>query len=333
MKKLNLFITILICNLLFVITNVYAQTFPYGINYQAVARDANGNAKTNQSTGLRFTIRKTSSTGTVIWQEAQTANTNSMGQFNVTIGNGTKIAGSAATFSAIGWTSDVHYLEVEIQTGVTTYVSIGNQQLMSVPYALAIPLKVPTKTIYLSGNGTYTPPVGTLYIEVEMVGGGGAGARNADQIIAPTATTFGSLLCNPGQTYYSGTSNYGAGGTANIGIGFSGIAISGGKGAPYDGGSAAGGQGGSSAFGGNGAGGIDGGSNNNATNAQPNSGSGGGGNGSSTGAAGGGGAGGYIKATSTTLQANYSYNVGIGATSSSGGSGGSGVIIITEHYQ
>lgn len=114
-----------------------AQSIPQGFNYQAVARDANGNAKTNTTIGTRYTIRSGSLTGTVVWQETQAIITNAMGQFNHTIGMGTRIGGTALQFSGINWSSANHYLEVEIQIGAAPYASIGNQQLMSVPYALA----------------------------------------------------------------------------------------------------------------------------------------------------------------------------------------------------
>ncbi|MBC7865373.1 MAG: hypothetical protein IAF38_20525 [Bacteroidia bacterium] len=114
-----------------------AQTFPYGINYQAVARDANGNAKTNQAVNVRFSINKTTATGTLIWQETNaTATTNSMGQFNLVIGAGTTTGlGSAASFSAINWLADVHWLTVDIFNG-SVYVPVASQQFQSVPYAL-----------------------------------------------------------------------------------------------------------------------------------------------------------------------------------------------------
>ena len=68
--------------------NCNAQTFPYGINYQAVARDANGNANHNQQVPVQFTIYQHSSTGTMVYQERQVLTTNAMGQFNAVIGNG-----------------------------------------------------------------------------------------------------------------------------------------------------------------------------------------------------------------------------------------------------
>ena len=48
---------------------------------------------------------------------------------------------TVAAFKDVDWASDVHFLDVEIQIGASPFVSIGNQQFQSVPYALATPEK------------------------------------------------------------------------------------------------------------------------------------------------------------------------------------------------
>ena len=136
MKKIKSLAKALIIYCFLLTANTYAQTFPYGVNYQAVARDANGNAKANTSVGVRFTIAPTTATNTPTYIETQTATTNIMGQFNVTIGAGTYAGGTATTFSAIGWQGNNYNLKVEILNGAS-YVVIGSQPLMAVPYALS----------------------------------------------------------------------------------------------------------------------------------------------------------------------------------------------------
>lgn len=134
-----------------------AQTFPYGINYQGLARDANGNAQVNASVPLRFTIYKTSATGVIVWQETQaTITTNSMGQFNTVIGSGQPVNPfTAVSFSQINWSNDNYFLKVEIQTGITTFVQIGaTTQFQSVPYALAAPDPTPPGAIIAYGGTT-----------------------------------------------------------------------------------------------------------------------------------------------------------------------------------
>lgn len=165
----------------------FAQTFPYGINYQAVARDANGNAQTNAVVPLRFTVLKTSATGTIIWQETQASNSNAMGQFNAVIGSGVRQPSSTVTnFSDIQWTNDLYFLKVEIQTGITTFVSIGTQQFLSVPYALAAP--DPTPAGIIQAYGGITAPVGYLLCQGQAVSRTGVYAK----LFAAIGTAYGN---------------------------------------------------------------------------------------------------------------------------------------------
>jgi len=139
--KTNQFKTMAWAILVLVSTNIFSQNFPYGINYQGVARDANGNAETMQNVNLRFTITPSTSTTTIVYQETQTRPTNSMGQFNAVIGTGT----TAQTFSNIAWQGNSYAMIVEINPGAG-YVIIGTQTLQAVPYALTT-VKADTATI------------------------------------------------------------------------------------------------------------------------------------------------------------------------------------------
>ena len=128
MKKLLLFAAIL-----FVGFFTFAQA-PQKVNYQAVARTSSGNVIPNQNIAVRFTIHDGSGTGTVVYKETQAVTTNQFGLFTAAIGSGIPVSGSMLT---INWGSGDKYLQVEIDpTGGSTYVDIGNAQLLSVPYAL-----------------------------------------------------------------------------------------------------------------------------------------------------------------------------------------------------
>jgi len=127
--------TIVLCLILFSMVAL-AQT-PQGINYQAIARDASGNALTSQKVSLRFTIL----TGnTINYQETTSLTTNSFGLIAYVIGSGTVASG---TFASIPWTVGSKTLKVEMDpTGVATastvtYPISTSQALESVPYALA----------------------------------------------------------------------------------------------------------------------------------------------------------------------------------------------------
>jgi hypothetical protein len=111
----------------------FAQA-PQKINYQAVARTSTGAVIANQAISIRFTIHDNTSTGTVLYSETQSKTTNQFGLFTAAIGAGTTVSGSMLT---INWGSGNKYLQVEIDpTGSSSYVDMGNDQLLSVPYAL-----------------------------------------------------------------------------------------------------------------------------------------------------------------------------------------------------
>jgi hypothetical protein len=123
---------------LFVLTTLFMNTAfaqaPQSIPYQAVARDINGNLISGQVISLRFSLHDIVANGTVVYSETQSATTNSLGLFSVFIGMGTPISG---LFSSINWGVNAKFLQVEMDTsGGVTFVDMGTQQLMSVPYAL-----------------------------------------------------------------------------------------------------------------------------------------------------------------------------------------------------
>ncbi len=115
------------------IARVHAQA-PPAIPYQAIARNGSGTIVASAPVGLRFTIHDSSPTGTVLYSETHAPTTSDQGSFNVNIGQGTVVTG---TFAAINWGTNAKYLQVELDVaGGTSYVDMGTQQLMSVPFAL-----------------------------------------------------------------------------------------------------------------------------------------------------------------------------------------------------
>lgn len=106
---------------------------PDQMNYQAVARDATGNPLISQTISVRFSIRATSATGTIEYQERQTLTTNTFGLFSTAIGSGTI---SSGTWNAITWNASSHFLQVELDpAGGTAWLDMGTSQLLSVPYS------------------------------------------------------------------------------------------------------------------------------------------------------------------------------------------------------
>ncbi|MCB0795463.1 MAG: hypothetical protein KDB88_12060, partial [Flavobacteriales bacterium] len=107
---------------------------PYRTTYQAVVRDANGDALANTTVAFRLSIREGSNLGTIRYQERQTATTNDHGLATLSLGGGTVLSGA---MDDVQWQADLHYLQVEVDTsGGTNYVDLGADQLLSVPYSL-----------------------------------------------------------------------------------------------------------------------------------------------------------------------------------------------------
>jgi hypothetical protein len=121
--------SILLLSIMFgcLISNAQA---PQLIPYQAIARDNAGNPVINQNIGLRFSIHDQTITGTVVWQENQTVVSNTLGIIVTAIGGTTSL-------TTVDWGNGSKFLQVEMDiTGGTSYIDMGTQQMMSVPYAL-----------------------------------------------------------------------------------------------------------------------------------------------------------------------------------------------------
>ncbi len=128
----KIFITIIL--LLNLVTG-NCQVHPVGINYQAVARNAQGVEITSTNLGVRFSILLNDPNGTLEWQETHNVTTNNFGLFTAIIGQGDRIEGTAAQFDSIQWGNGTHYLKVEVNFG-TGYLEIGTTQMTAVPYAM-----------------------------------------------------------------------------------------------------------------------------------------------------------------------------------------------------
>lgn len=182
-------------------TYLFAQV-PQSMNYQAVARDINGNAIPNQQIGLRFTVRQGSGTGTIVYRETDAVTTNQFGSFTTAVGSGVPVSG---TFSAIDWSNGAKYLQVEMDiTGGTNYVDMGNSQLLSVPYAL------------YAGNGV-TGPTGPTGAPGSPGLNGLPGVNGDTGPTGPTGATGATGIGNTGPTGPTGDTGPGGGVTGATG--------------------------------------------------------------------------------------------------------------------
>lgn len=114
---------------------INAQLNMPGIPYQAVVRAVDGTAISNANVEVRFTLRDLDAlNGLVVYQEQHALTTNNQGLMYSTIGEGVVLNGN---FQTIDWSILPKFLQVEFrQNGLGEYLEMGNQQLMSVPYAM-----------------------------------------------------------------------------------------------------------------------------------------------------------------------------------------------------
>jgi hypothetical protein len=104
------------------------------MSYQAVLRDSGDNLVSGQVVGMQISILQTTSSGTAVYVETQTPNTNVNGLVTLEIGTGSVVSGD---FTAIDWSSDTYFVKTETDpTGGNSYTITGTSQLLSVPYAL-----------------------------------------------------------------------------------------------------------------------------------------------------------------------------------------------------
>ncbi len=119
--------------LLFLIANIAVAQAPQGIPYQAAARNSSGAVLASTAISVRFTIRDSIATGAIKYRETHSVTTTAQGMFSVNVGQGTVVTG---TFAGINWATNAKFLQVEMDpAGGSSYIELGTQQMMSVPYA------------------------------------------------------------------------------------------------------------------------------------------------------------------------------------------------------
>lgn len=141
------------------------------INYQGVARNANGQPIVNQNIGLLFEILQGSVSGSSVYTEAQPITTNSLGLFSTQIGK------PPANLGVVNWQNGPYFLKISMDaSGGSNYLPLGTQQLVSVPYALYAEksgnsISLPTATL----NGTtlrYNSSNSSWIIDTNLINNG-----------------------------------------------------------------------------------------------------------------------------------------------------------------
>ena len=146
--------------LLFMLSTAHAQA-PNAIPYQAAARNSSGAILASTNISVRFTIRDAVASGTILYRETHAVTTSVQGLFSVNVGQGTVVSGS---FTGINWGVNHKFMQVELDpAGGSSYIDMGTQQLLSVPYALFSGATRPTissvgDTMFFGGGVYYIIP-------------------------------------------------------------------------------------------------------------------------------------------------------------------------------
>ena len=114
------------------LTILQAQDSSYGIAYQAVARDADGDPLADTELAVRVTLKDGATT---VWQEEHASVlTNQFGNLALTIGSGVTSAGTSLT--DVDWSAAGLHFEIEVDAGTGTYASFGDVAVQAVPVAM-----------------------------------------------------------------------------------------------------------------------------------------------------------------------------------------------------
>jgi hypothetical protein len=121
--------------LILLFSTIVSTAFSQGINFQGVARSANGTIIASSNVGLRLSIISKNLDATPEYVETKTVMTNAQGIFSIVVGDATNTA-VIGSFKNIVWLDGPKFLKVEMDpAGGTNYLNMGATQLQYVPYS------------------------------------------------------------------------------------------------------------------------------------------------------------------------------------------------------
>ena len=123
-----------------------AQSVNNGIFFQAVARDNFSNPAKERKIYVQSSVIQTTTNGPSLLVEQFQVNTDGTGMFSISIGNGTRVGGTASGINAIDWSQGPFFLNLKIAITPAAgnvgwdytkeWVNIGTTSFGAVPYAL-----------------------------------------------------------------------------------------------------------------------------------------------------------------------------------------------------
>jgi len=146
-------VLILLCTIFLQFHGVtQAQNFTdKGFSFQAYARNDEGAALSSENITVRFTITNLANS-LAAYQETHAVITDPFGVFRASVGKGTPIG--ANPFDALRFGAADYALLVEVSPDGSTFTTISNQELLSVPYAKAADNGVPVGAILPYSSAT-----------------------------------------------------------------------------------------------------------------------------------------------------------------------------------
>lgn len=141
--KLTTFLLILVLS---VSTSQLIAQNTNGIFFQAVARDNFSNPAKDRKIYVQSSIIQTTPTGTKVLTEEHQANTDPSGVFNISLGNGVRVGGTATGLASIDWSKGPFYLNLKVAITpiggsiswdyTKEWVDMGTTSFGAVPFAL-----------------------------------------------------------------------------------------------------------------------------------------------------------------------------------------------------
>ena len=180
------FITVLI---LCITSNIFAQ----GINFQGVARSANGTIIAGSNISLRLSILSKSVEATPEFIETKTVVTNTQGIFSIVVGDATNNA-VIGSFKTINWANSPKFLKVEMDpSGGVNYINMGTTQLQYVPYSfysLGVAATNVNGVLPVEHGGTGVTSLSDLKTALKL--------NDTSSLLAPSMTMLErNLIANP----------------------------------------------------------------------------------------------------------------------------------------
>ncbi len=182
-----------------------------GINFQGVARSANGTIIASSNISLRLSIISKNVDATPEYVETKTVVTNAQGIFTVVVGDATN-ATVVGSFKTINWAESPKFLKVEMDPSAgTNYINMGATQLQYVPYAyysLGVAADNVTGILPVTKGGTGVSSLANLKTALNISNIDTTSLSNRINSITAISSTFSKDITVAGDINLGGQINY-----------------------------------------------------------------------------------------------------------------------------